>query len=186
MQLRTRQTPSLVLLICFCWLTPGSSPVCREKPCHYCGNPGQPDNASCFYRSLLGSPRNKSMRSDVRLRDCGQKERSGYLRIISRTGQLLAVHQATWLAPAIFNLFNDESWIYCSCFSVNHLYYNTGLNFDMNMSMLERIPNTCCINSSQCACNILQDGAVHVRSTKEHFQNCSVSSAHKLTSYVGK
>lgn len=147
MQLRTRQTPSLVLLICFCWLTPGSSPVCREKPCHYCGNPGQPDNASCFYRSLLGSPGNKSMRSDVRLRDCGQKERSGYLRIISRTGQLLAVHQATWLAPAIFNLFNDKSWIYCSCFSVIHLYYNTGLNFDMNMSMLERIPNTCCINS---------------------------------------
>lgn len=59
-----------VYLICFWWSTPGSSPV-REKPCHYCGNPGELDNASCFYRSLPGSPGNKRLWLDVRLRDCG-------------------------------------------------------------------------------------------------------------------
>lgn len=87
--LRTRQKSSLLVLICFCWA------VYREKPCHYCGNPGQSDNASCFHRSVLGSPGNKRMRLDVKLRDCGQKLRSGYLRIISRTGQLLTIERST-------------------------------------------------------------------------------------------
>lgn len=54
-------TSSLVYLICFwCW-TPGSSPTCGEKPCHYCGNPGEQDNASRFNRSPLGSPGNKRL-----------------------------------------------------------------------------------------------------------------------------
>lgn len=30
----------LLFICCFGQLKPGSSPVCREKPCHYCGNPG--------------------------------------------------------------------------------------------------------------------------------------------------
>lgn len=49
----------------------GAPPVCGEKPCHCCGNAGEPDNASCSYGSLSGSPGNRSMWLDARLRDCG-------------------------------------------------------------------------------------------------------------------
>lgn len=49
----------------------GAPSVCGEKPCRCCGNAGEPDNASCSYRSLSGSPGNRSMWLDARLRDCG-------------------------------------------------------------------------------------------------------------------
>lgn len=37
--------------------------------------------------------------------------------------------KVTWLAPALFNLFNDESWIHCSWCSVIHLFNNTKPSF---------------------------------------------------------
>lgn len=70
-QPRTRQTPSVVLLISCVGRLQGAPPVCGEKPCHCCENTGEPDNASCSYRSLSGSPGNRSMWLDARLRACG-------------------------------------------------------------------------------------------------------------------
>lgn len=67
-------TSLFVFFVCVRWSAPGSSPVCREKPCHYCGNPAELDNASRFYRSLPGSPGHKRLWLDERLRDCGKRE----------------------------------------------------------------------------------------------------------------